>query len=103
MRFDRRRPKPKGRMTQEDAEALAAQALAFLTEDEQRLVRFLSLSGMSPADLARQAGETGTLGAVIDHLAADDSLLLVFTSGAGIEPTDVLQAQAVLSGWHEGA
>ena len=48
--------KPKSTMDQEEAEAIALSALAFLAEEPERLGRFLALTGMGPAELRAQAG-----------------------------------------------
>lgn len=101
IRLDRKVRKT-GPMTREAAEALALKALVFLTEDGARLSRFLGETGIDPADLSRTAGEPATLGAILAHLAQDESLLLVFASGVGSDPTDVAAAQRALTGdWPE--
>ena len=58
----------------ENAEAIGLAALVFLTEDEDRLGRFLSETGLSPDDLRASAGTREGLVAVLDHLLADESL-----------------------------
>ena len=93
-----RQPKLDPRHRFEAAEALGLKALLFLVEDEQRLVRFLDLSGLDPATLRARAGSPEMLAAVIGHLLADESLLLVFTAGAGIAPDEVTRAHALLDG-----
>ncbi len=80
------------------AESLAAAALLFIAENEVRLNRFLAETGLTPADLRARAHEPLTLSAVLDHIVADESLLLVFAIGAGIDPPQVWQAKAALSG-----
>lgn len=85
-------------MRDSDAEALAATALAFLAEDAGRLVAFCRAAGIEPADLAASAGERETLRAVLEHLASDDSLLLVFTSTRDLRPEAIHAAIALLDG-----
>ena len=82
----------------ERAEAIGLAALVFLTEDSDRLGRFLSETGLSPSDLGRAAGTPHMLAAVLDHLLADESLLMVFAAGAGIEPLDIAPARFSLGG-----
>jgi hypothetical protein len=82
----------------EQAEAIGLAALVFLTEDGDRLGRFLGETGMSPADLGRAAGTPEMLTAVLDHVLADESLLMVFAAGAGIAPGDVAPARIALGG-----
>jgi uncharacterized protein DUF3572 len=80
------------------AEAIAATALAFLAEDAVRLAQFLSVTGLSLQDLRRQAASHQLLAAVLEYLADNESLLLVFASGAGLSPTEVAPARDVLLG-----
>lgn len=80
------------------AEAIAARALAFLAADPAQLARFLALTGLGPDDIRRQIGSPGLLAAVLEHLAHDEPLLLVFAAGAQIAPQDVGRALSVLQG-----
>lgn len=84
------------KLTDEDAEILALKVLTFLAGDERRLQRFLEATGLNPQELQRSAAQASVLGAVLDHLMADQSLLLVFCAGSGIEPDEVVLAHAKL-------
>jgi hypothetical protein len=84
-------PKTTG-MTAEDAEALAATALGAIAEDPSRLVRFMTDTGLSPQDLQARAGDRDVLAAVLEHVAGDESLLLVVTANANVKPETVMQA-----------
>ena len=97
MRF--KTPKPPA-LNYAGAEALAAEALAFLTADEARLARFLADTGMSPQDLATALadGGGGVLSAALDHILTDESLLLVFASDARRKPEEIMLAQHLLQG-----
>lgn len=80
------------------AEAIAATALAFLAEDAGRLAQFLSATGLSVQTLRREAGSHQLLAAVLEYLADNESLLLVFASSAGLSPAEVAPARDVLHG-----
>ena len=82
----------------ETAESLAVQALTFLGSDPERLGRFLSLSGIGPQSIRVAAQERGFLAGVLEHVAADQSLLLAFAAAQGIEPVEVDEARRALSG-----
>ena len=86
----------KGIMTMAAAEAIGARALLFLAEDDRRLVRFLGETGLDPATLKARMGSPELLASVLSHLLGDESQLLVFSAGAGIDPLDITKAQAVL-------
>ena len=85
-------------MTRGAAEELGLKALLFMAEDEGRLIRFLAETGLDPQGLKSQAGTPATLAAILGHLLGDESMLLVFTSGAGIDPVDLQSAFLALGG-----
>lgn len=85
-------------MSVETAETLASRGLAFLAEDTTRLVRFMGVTGLGPDDLRQRAGSREVLAAVLGHLLEDESALLVFTTGADIDPTEPQKAYQVLTG-----
>jgi hypothetical protein len=82
----------------EQAQAIALTALAFLAEDAARLSRFLTLTGITPAGLRDGAGTEEILVAVLDHLAADESLLLLFCANKSVAAESIEPARARLSG-----
>jgi hypothetical protein len=98
----RRESEGKSRMTRSlgefDAEALAIDALGFLAEDMERLTRFLALTGIAPETLRAAAREPSFLLATLEHLAADDALILAFAANRRIEPGAVIAARDRLAG-----
>jgi hypothetical protein len=90
----------KGPATQsrEAAEALAIQAFSFIAEDPERLDAFLAASGIGPEAIRDAARAPGFLGGVLDHMLADESLLLAFADSAGLDPASVARARRALSG-----
>lgn len=91
MPFSRQGPNPA-----EAAEILAIQALAFIAQDEERLGRFLAVTGIGPAQIRDAAKEPHFLAGVLDHIAADEAMLLAFAEQAGIKPSTVAHARRVL-------
>jgi hypothetical protein len=81
----------------EEAEGIALTALAFLAADRIRLTGFLDATGLWPERLRAEAGAPGTLTAVLDHLLADESLLMVFTSMCGLDAASIAPARAALA------
>jgi hypothetical protein len=79
------------------AESIGVSALLFLAGDPQRLGNFLTLTGVGPAELREQARAPHMLAAVLEHLLADESLLLVFCASDGVPPTDVAPARRALA------
>ena len=74
------------------ARQLGLDALLFLAQEPARIGVFLNASGIAPERLRAAAGEDGTLAAVLDHLVADESLLLVFAANGGHRPDDLWPA-----------
>jgi len=86
----------------EEAEAIGLKALVFLTEDPGRLGRFLSETGISPAELRAMAATPEGLVSVLDHVLADESLLLVLAAEAGVDPAAIGPARETLAGSPQG-
>jgi Protein of unknown function (DUF3572) len=93
----------KGRSAQvrEAAEALAIQALSYIAQDSERLGRFLTLTGIGPAEIRTAAREPQFLVGVLDYLAGDERLLTDFAKEAGHDPTTVEAARIALGGGWE--
>ena len=75
------------------ADELAIAALVYLTQDEERLERFLALTGLQPGDLRTAATQPGFLSSVLDYVASDEPLLLAFAAQANLPPERVGQAR----------
>ncbi len=93
-------PRVNGKLStgRESAETIAIAALGFLAGEPERLARFLALSGLGPHSLRQAATSPGFLAAVLDHLAADERLLVAFAAAQGVEPGAVVGARDALSG-----
>jgi hypothetical protein len=88
------------RMTLEEAQTVALQALGHLAGDPDALSRFLALTGADPAEVATRArnGDRALLSAVLEHYLNFEPDLLAFCSAAGLKPTLPAAAAQVLSG-----
>jgi len=80
----------------QSAEALALQGLTFLAEDRARFLRFLKLTGLRAEEARARAGTPELALAVLEHLCADESLLLVFAESRTVPPQSIGQAIALL-------
>jgi hypothetical protein len=81
----------------EGAETTGLSALAFLADDPERLGRFLALTGMGPDDLRAAADSQDVLAAVLEHLLADESMLLMFAHNAGWAPERIAAAHHLIT------
>jgi hypothetical protein len=82
--------------TREAAETLAVQALTFIAEDQARMSRFLAVTGLEPGQIRAAAREAGFFAGVLEHMLADESLLVAFADSAGIDPAEIARARAAL-------
>jgi len=82
----------------EAAEMLAIQALSFIAEEPERLNGLLNATGLSLDRLRESATAPDFLAGVLEHMLADESLLLAFADSAAIDPADVSRARTALGG-----
>jgi hypothetical protein len=82
----------------EAPEILAIQALSFIAEEPERLNGFLNATGLTLDRLRESANEPDFLAGVLEHMLADESLLLAFADSAAIDPADVTRARTALGG-----
>lgn len=80
---------------------LALRALAFLSQDDERVSRFLALTGLDPGEVRGLLGERGFQLAVLDHLAGDETLLLEFAVAESLPPEAIGRARRALGGGEE--
>jgi hypothetical protein len=69
-----------------EAEIIALNALTFLASDPYRFEAFLALSGLSVTEVAARAGERSFQRGVLEHLMANESLLVAFCAENGLKP-----------------
>jgi Protein of unknown function (DUF3572) len=84
------------RLTQEQAEMLAIQALGFIGEEPERLGRFLDMTGIPVEHIRAAARERSFLAGVLEHMLGDEKLLILFADSAGIDPAEIAGARSAL-------
>ena len=77
---------------------LAIQALAFIAEDPDRMGAFLAATGIAPETIRGAARSPDFLAGVLEHMLADESLLLAFADSAGLDPAEIARARRALGG-----
>jgi hypothetical protein len=85
-------------LTQERAEILALEALAWLAGQPDAIARFLTMSGLEASDLRRAVTDSGLQTSVLDFLLTDETLLLEFCESASLKPQAVHTARHGLGG-----
>jgi hypothetical protein len=86
------------RITREAAERLAIQALDYLSEEPERLGRFLALSGLDPRTIRGAARDPLFLAGVLEYVTADEALLVAFAEHIEMPPSYVAGSRNLLSG-----
>jgi len=89
-------PKNRTDPSSEQAEALAIGALAFLASEPEALGRFLSFTGLGPANLRSAAAAPGFLAGLLDYFLANEALLVDYARDAGVPPEEIARARAAL-------
>ena len=82
------------------AEAIALQGLAFLAAEPARIRGFVSATGLEPTEIRTRADTPELMSAVLEHLAGDESLLLVFAATHKLAPESIGEAARVLQAAH---
>lgn len=83
------------------APELALRALAWLAQDDERVARFLALTGLDGTEVRKLIGDRAFQLAVLDHLASDEAMLLAFAGAESLPPEAVGRARRKLGGGDE--
>jgi hypothetical protein len=88
--------KARAEASREAAEMLAIQALGFLAEEPERLAAFLSTTGIPIESIRDAARQPDFLAGLLDHMLADEKLLVAFADSAGLDPAAIAKARRAL-------
>lgn len=70
----------------------ATAILGWLAGEPDMLQRFLTLSGVSPAQIRTAISDPGFLGGMIDFVMGHEPTLMAFCDATGTKPEDVVAA-----------
>ena len=93
-----RDPRQGGKLTLEAAEALAIDALAYLSNTPDLMQRFLALTGIEASNIRAAAGEPHFFAGVLKFFLAHEPSLLALCEATGAPPQSVQAALAALPG-----
>jgi hypothetical protein len=82
----------------QEAETIAIRALGALAGEAERLGRFLTATGLGPENLRAAAQDPHFLAGVLEHVTADEALLLGIAAELGLKPEALAQAHEILAG-----
>ena len=83
-------------MPPDRASAIGLDAVAFLAGRQDHFERFLAVSGLDASTLRARLADRELLGAVLDFLLTDDTLVLDFCRERELETRDIHIARRIL-------
>jgi Protein of unknown function (DUF3572) len=86
------------RMTVAEAENIATQAFMFLVADDDRMQRFIGLSGFDVSNAREAAAAPGFLAGVLAHYLNDEDAILAFSEAENLHPLSVALAYRTIPG-----
>jgi Protein of unknown function (DUF3572) len=92
-------------LNRDSATELSLNFVRFLALDEERFARFQQLTGLDQDAVMNQlkSRDENFLGQILDYALGDESLLLEFAAGEGLDPTVIAIARSKLPGfWQDG-
>jgi hypothetical protein len=75
---------------------MAIQALGFIAEEPERLGSFIAATGIASERIRDAARAPDFLAGALEHMLGDESLLVAFADGTGIDPAEIVRAHNVL-------
>ena len=84
--------------SQESAEVVGVQAVAWMAGNEELLPVFLGATGASEADMRAGVGDPGFLGALLDFIMMDDAWVTAFCDASGLPYDAPMRARVALPG-----
>jgi Protein of unknown function (DUF3572) len=92
------KPRIVNRMTPVEAENIATQAFLFLVADDERMQRFIGLSGFDVGSAREAAAAPGFLAGVLAHYLNDEDAILAFSEAENLHPLSVAMAYRMIPG-----
>ena len=88
-------------LNREGAADLSLNFVRFLALDGERFTRFQQLTGLDQDSVMNQlkSQDENFLGQILDYALSDESLLLEFAAGEGLDPTMIALARSKLPGF----
>ncbi|WP_299742423.1 DUF3572 domain-containing protein [uncultured Tateyamaria sp.] len=87
--------------SQESAEVVGLQAIAWMVGNEELLPVFLGATGASEADMRAGVGDPAFLGGLLDFIMMDDAWVAEFCDAQGLTYDTPMRARMALPGGGE--
>jgi hypothetical protein len=90
-----------GAIGTDGATIIALNFIGYLANDQDRLQRFCTLTGLAPGDLKESIGSADFQAMALDYALQNEELLLEFADLEKLNPMDVVTARRHLPGFAE--
>ena len=87
------------KMSDEQANTIAIDALLFLTQNEDELFAFMNESGLLLADLRQRINDRQVLGCLLDYILANQTRLTNFCHLHSYLPENIVKARITMPGF----
>jgi hypothetical protein len=81
----------------EEAETLAVAAFSAITGDEERMSRFMAISGLRPDTIRQAADSPRFFAAILEYVVSDEPLLIALAAELSVKPERLMGAHLALS------
>jgi hypothetical protein len=86
------------KMNVAEAENIALLAFGFLAADDERMQRFIGLSGFDVGNAREAAAAPGFLAGVLAHYLNDESTIMAFSEAEKLHPLSIAMAYRIIPG-----
>ena len=87
---------PSAKLSLDEAESVALQAVAYIVSDDVLLPRFAGLTGCGLDNLPSRIGDRAFLAAVLDFILGDEATVVAFAEHQGLSPEIPIMARETL-------
>jgi len=88
---------PLRKINRDEAENIAVSAFGFIAGEEERMGRFLAVSGLRPETIRSAASDPGFFAGILDYVVSDEPLLLALAQALNTKPEHIMAAHWTLS------
>jgi hypothetical protein len=81
----------------EEAETLAVAAFSAISGDEERMSRFMAISGLRPDTIRQAADSPRFFAAILEYVVSDEPLLIALATELSVKPERLMGAHLALS------
>jgi hypothetical protein len=90
-----------GPSSAEGAAIIALNLISYLANDEDKLSRFCTLTGLSPGDLRDSISSAEFQAMALDYALQNEELLIDFATQQNLSPQEIVAARRNLPGFFE--